>query len=174
MTYGNYLFTIEEVRRAIRFPSHVTREKLHEWVQVANTMGDFWLKAQLAQIIGELHPGEPEWGEIVKAWLIQAVERHSWWTDELLVLVLRGWPDLLLQSPMMLKLIDQHPAGVASGLLEAVKRRAIEAHRIPDEWLSRLKERLTEIAEPHRQVVGSLLTLRKKEAGDAVRPSLPA
>ncbi len=169
MTYGAYLFTIEEVRRAVRLPHKVTDDKLREWIQVANSVSDFWLKAQLAQILGELHPGEAEWGEVVKGWLVQAVERHSWWTDEFVVLVLRAWPQLLLNSGIMLRLIDTHPVGIASGLLEALKRRAIQADQVSDEWLTRIQEKLKDRQEPYREMVGMLLAIRQKEG----TPSTP-
>ena len=167
MNYRNYLQAVSEVRRAVQYPSRVTAEKLQEWISIAQTTSDFWFRTQIAQIIGELHPGEDAWGSIVLGWLVDAARRRSFWTDELLITALRGWCQLTLESTMVLVVIEHHPLAAASGLLQAIKRRALTVESIPPEWLDALRQSLERLSEgPHRQIVSMLKSELKHVPGN--------
>lgn len=157
MELKSYVTALNELRRSTIYPNLVTTDQLQEWVTIAQTTPDFWFRTQLAQLFGELHPNEAPWGSIVLGWLVDAARRKSWWTDELLVLALRGWPQMTLESTMVLVVIDAHPLGAASGIMQAIQRRALLVDNIPSEWITGLREALARLEKDSvRQVVALL------------------
>ena len=138
MNYPAYFDDIRDIRMAMLDPSGVTDEQLQQWVQDAERVGDQWMRTQLARLLVKTRRGHEVWGHIVLGWLYQSAKKKSWWTDELVTVMLEGWPDLFVNSSMGASVGEIHPQGVAQGLLNPIRSGQIFPRDIPNIWISRL------------------------------------
>jgi len=166
--------TVQEVRKALRGEEAVSDERLRTWSQVAHWARDGWLYAQLAQLLVRHRPHDLTWAPVVMGWLLEAAQRKSLWTEQLVYWALRGWPAALLHSAVALMCIQFHPRGFAEGLWKAVQAGILSPAAIPAAWLESLLPFSVNGPAGDRAVVRQVLEAIRRLERRAHTPTLPS
>ena len=166
--------TVQEVRKALRGEEAVSDERLRTWLQVAHRARDGWLYAQLARLLVRHRSHDPTWAPVVIGWLLEAAQRKSLWTEQLVYWALRGWPAALLHSAVALMCIQFHPRGFAEGLWKAVQAGLLSPAAIPAAWLESLLQFCVNGPAGDRAVVRQVLEAIRRLERRAHTPTMPS